>query len=568
MKQRDPAATAWLKRQVALGRRAALPAIAYGLGAVPLAIVQAWIVARLLGAVLLGMQPKGILADAIVFAVCALARAWLGLRGESASVAASGRARHGLRQEILARLLAAGPARLRGRHSGALASLAVDQVELLDGLFGRWIPAETLAVAAPLVIVLAVLSTDRFAGLILLGAGLLVPVAMAFAGIGAARAAQQQFQSLSRLQTRFLDRVRGIATIVLAGRADDEAAALAVAAADLRRRTMRVLRVAFLSSTALDLAMAAALVLIAVHEGGRMLQAHAPHPARGLFALLLVPDFFAPLRAYAAAYADRMQGRNAAGAMTALPEPEPAASPADRPIRMIEASGVSVSFEHVSLTWDPDRGKALDDVSFRVLAGETLIVAGPSGAGKSSLIELLLGFARPDSGTIALNGMKIETIVPAALSRMTAWIGQRPLLFAGTLRENIRFGRPEASDADVTEAATRARLGALIESLPDGLDTRVGESGFGLSGGQAQRVVIARAFLRNAPMLLLDEPTAHLDPVTEAEVLESLKRLAVGRTVLLVTHSAAAQGFPGRRIDLRHGRLVGSAARGTARGAA
>jgi ATP-binding cassette subfamily C protein CydD len=195
-----------------------------------------------------------------------------------------------------------------------------------------------------------------------------------------------------------------------------------------------------------------------------------------------------------------------------------------------------------------------------------LVVAGPSGAGKSSIFEILLGFVRPDGGRVVLNGADIVTIVPQSLARMTGWIGQRPLLFAGSLRDNIRFARPEASDAEIEEAARLARVNGFAAELPAGLDTLVGEGGYGLSGGQAQRIAVARAFLKNAPLLLLDEPTAHLDPATEAEVLESLRRLAVGRTVILASHSAAAHGFQGRRIDIRAGKLVDLSA--GARGAA
>ena len=275
---------------------------------------------------------------------------------------------------------------------------------------------------------------------------------------------------------------------------------------------------------------------------------------RALAVLLLVPEFFAPLRAFAAAYHDRAQAVGAAEALAALPPP--AAPPPVLPVRNVEARGVAIAFEDVRLTWDASRGPVLDGLSFRVPAGETVVLAGPSGAGKSTVMEILLGFVRPDSGRVTLNGADIATLVPQALSRLTAWIGQRPVLFGGTIRDNIRFARPEASDAEIAEAARFARLDSLAASLPDGLETMLGEGGHGLSGGQAQRVAIARAFLKNAPILLLDEPTAHLDPVTEAEVLDSLRRLTLGRTVVLASHSTAAHAFSGRRIDLRDGRAM------------
>jgi ATP-binding cassette subfamily C protein CydD len=376
---------------------------------------------------------------------------------------------------------------------------------------------------------------------------------MAFAGLGAAAASRRQFAALARLQARFLDRVRGIATIVMYGRTADETAALAAAAEELRLRTMRVLRVAFLSSVALDLAATLALLALAFRAfaGGIGDPATA---GRALFELLLVPEFFAPLRAYAAAYQDRVHAQGAAGPLAELPPPPEQLAPAT--IRTVAARGVAVAFEDVRFTWDPALGPALDGVSFRVPAGETLILAGPSGAGKSTVLEILLGFVRPEQGRVTLNGADIASLVPQALATLTAWIGQRPVLFAGSIRDNIRFARPEATDAEVTEAARFARVDTFAALLPRGLDTEVGEAGYGLSGGQAQRVAIARAFLKNAPLLLLDEPTAHLDPATEKDVLDSLRRLAIGRTVILASHSSAAHGFGGRRLDLRDGKTV------------
>jgi ATP-binding cassette subfamily C protein CydD len=421
-------------------------------------------------------------------------------------------------------------------------------------LFGRYIPASIVAILGPVVVLLAVLWADPWGALLLAGCGLLVPAAMALAGIGAAAASRGQFLALTRLQARFLDRIRGIATIVLFGRAEQEAQALARAADELRVRTIRVLRVAFLSSAALDLAAAGAIVMLALRYGVALQAGALQDPVRAVFVLLLVPEFFAPLRAFAAAYQDRLHATGAAEALIDLPPlPEPAPV---RAIRTVPAQGVTVAFSDVRLTWDPARGPALDGLSFRVPTGETLILAGPSGAGKSSVIEILLGFVRPDSGRVTINGADITDLVPQALARLTAWIGQRPTLFAGTIRENILFARPEASDQEVADAARAARVDGFAATLPAGLDTQVGEAGYGLSGGQAQRIAIARAFLKNAPLLLLDEPTAHLDPATEAEVLDSLRRLALGRTVILASHSSAAHAFGGRRLDIRAGRAV------------
>ena len=555
MSRSNSVSRAWMRDQSRLGRRGARPVVVLGLLGSGLAIGQAWCAGVALQAALAPAPSTAAALPALAgFAVLAVLRAGLTVLAEHAAFESAAAARRRLRTDALTRLLAAGPALLRERHSAELASLVVDRIEAVDGLFARWMPAATLALAAPVLVLAATALADPVAALVLGGCGLLVPFAMALSGIGAARASRRQFTAMAHLQARFLDRVRGIATIVMHGRAGDEALALGRAADELRRRTMRVLRVAFLSSVALDLAMALGLIAIALRYAAQALHGGLVSPGNALFVLLLVPEFFAPLRAFAAAYQDRFHAGAAADALAALPPPQ---SPApEQQVRTVQARGVAVAFEAVHLTWDPARPPALDGLSFRVPAGEILVLAGPSGAGKSTVIEILLGFVRPDGGRVTFNGADIGALVPQALSRMTAWIGQRPSLFAGSLRDNIRFARPEATDAEVEEAARLARMDSFTAQLPLGLDTPVGELGYGLSGGQAQRVAIARAFLKNAPLLLLDEPTAHLDPVTEAEVLDSLRRLTIGRTVILASHSSAAHGFGGRRLDLRAGRAA------------
>ena len=537
----------WTRGETRAGRRAAWPLLALGLVNTLLAVAQAWFVALTLAALLTG-SPVGLWSLA-GFAVAAIFRsALVFLSGVRAAAAGAG-ARRRLRSDALARVLEAGPASMRGVAAGDLTTLMVDQVEGVDGFYARWLPAAGLASAAPLAVLLIVLPVDPFAALVLLVAGLAVPVMQAVFGIGAAAASRRQFAALSRLQVRFVDRMRGISTIVLSDGVEDEARALGRAADDLRRRTMRILRVAFLSSAALDGALGASLVVIALADRRALLHPTVAGAARALFALIVVPEFFAPLRAFALAYQDKHRIVGAADRLALLPEAAVRPAP-PAPVRHVQARGVAIAFEDVTFAWDEARGPVLRHLSFRVAAGETALLVGPSGSGKSTVLELLLGFVRPDAGRITINGAELDSIVPQALSRLTSWIGQRPVLFAGSLRENIRFAHPEASDRELADAVRAARLDELVGSLPDGLETRLGEGGYGLSGGQAQRVAVARAFLRNAPLLLLDEPTAHLDPATEGELLESLRRLALNRTVILASHANAAHAFAGRTVEL------------------
>lgn len=540
---------ALLAREARAGRARTLIIVLAGLALVAAGIAQAWLVAALLAA-LLGAGGAG-WNELYAAGALALLMAGLGIAQERAQAAAADGAKARLRRLVYDRLLALGPA--DERPVGERSALVVERVEALGGYFGRWVPAAILAVAGPLLVAAAAAAIDPVSGAVLLGCGLLVPAAQALTGIGAAQASRRQFEALGRLSGRFLDRMRGLPTLVLFNRQAAEAAALGGAADELRQRTMRVLRLAFLGGVAMDLLAGAAIAMLAVrHAGG--LAALAADPAPALFTLLLVPAFFAPLRAFSAAYHDRLAAQGAAAdlAPLLLDDTVPGLLLEEIPPRVV------VTFQDVTLRYDPARPPALDGLSFRASPNETLLLTGASGAGKSSVMRLLMGFRRADSGRITINAHDIGKLRPAELRRMIAYVGQRAHLFRATLRENIRMARPGATDAEVEAAARAAHVTAFADLLPQGLDTLLGEGGWGLSGGQAQRVAIARAFLRDAPLLLLDEPTAHLDPATEAEVLESLQRLCIGRTAIVATHSRAARKYFGRVLELADGRVAGS----------
>jgi len=541
----EGAARALLKREARAHRRQTLAPVLFGGAVVLCAIMGAWLVAGLM-ARLLGHGDSGWPQLALA-AVVALLGAGFALAQERAQLAAGEAARAELRARAFARLLALGPNDPRG--VGERAALVTDRIEALDGYFARWLPATMLAVLGPALVVLAAAVVEPMSGLTLAIVGLLYPVSMALTGIGAAQASRRQFDQLDRLSGRFLDRMRGLPTLVLFNRQDAEAQSLGVAANELRRRTMRVLRVAFLSTSAMELLAALAIACLAWRHRDMLAGAD---PTVALFTLLLVPVFFAPLRAFSGAYHERLSATGAAAALAPLLN-----APAEQGLLLEEMPPrVVVTFTDVKLTYDPARPPALDGLSFRVNAGETLVLWGESGAGKSSVLRLLMGFVRPDSGRISINAQDALSLRPEELRRLSAYVGQKPHLFRASLAENIRFARPEATDAELADAAEAARVSEFAADLPAGLDTLVGEGGYGLSGGQAQRVAVARAFLRDAPLVLLDEPTAHLDPRTEAELIESLKRLCLGRTALIASHSPALRAAFGRSVELAQGRLA------------
>jgi len=542
---RDPA-RALLSAAAREGRSVLMPPILLGLAATGCGIAQAWLVASLLAALLgFGTAGWGMLAGA---ATLALLQVVLTIAQETTAARAGEAARSGLRRRLFARLLGETPA---SRPAGEGAALAVDRVEAMDGYFSRWVPAASLAVMAPLAVAFAAAAADPLSGIILFAAGLLVPVGMALSGIGAAMASRRQFDALQQLSGRFLDRMRGLPTLVLFRRQEDEAKALEAAAQELRQRTMRVLRMAFLSTGTLELIAAAVLGCLAWRHGNLAAEGH-PAPVSALFCLLLVPAFFTPFRAFSVAYHERMSAQGAAAALAPILNAE---SPSGLKLEEVPPS-VTLVVDHLSHRPDPARPKAIEDVSFRVLPGETLVLSGPSGSGKSTILKLLMGFSRPEAGRIALNGRDALALAPAELRRMIAYMPQRPVLLRASIRENIRLAKPEADDGAVEAAARAAQVMAFAQDLPEGLDTMIGEGGHGLSGGQRLRVALARAFLRDAPIVLLDEPTAHLDPATEALILDSLRRLCMGRTAIIASHSAALRACFPKVMELQNGRVV------------
>jgi ATP-binding cassette, subfamily C, bacterial CydD len=401
-------------------------------------------------------------------------------------------------------------------------------------------------------------------GVILTVAGPFVPLTMALIGMKAADESRRQFRTLARMSAYFLDRLQGLTTLRLFGRAEAEVDNIAQAADAFRDGTMRVLRIAFLSSASLEFFASVAVAVVATYVGlgllGHIGWGTAPRLTlfSGLFVLLMAPDFFQPLRMLAAYYHDRMAAIGAAEGLAEMldaPPEEVAAGTAPMP-----AGALDIVFDDVSVAFEGGARSAIQGVSLRIAPGDHIALTGMSGAGKSTLLSLLLGFRRPDSGRILINGTDLAAIDPEDLRRRIAWIGQAPVLFHGTLRDNIRLGRPDADDAAVDRAAAEARVTESAAALPQGLDTPIGERGHGLSGGQAQRIALARAFLKDAPLVLLDEPTASLDRDTEAEILESIRRLARSRTALVATHSPAAMAIASRRIVLDHGRVQVEAA--------
>lgn len=514
-----------------------------------LLLAQAWLLAGLLQAAIVeGAEPGSLLPRLGGIAGLLALRALLGAVAEGAGALAAERIKRVLRRGLFGHVLRQRPDWTASRSSGALAAMVVEQVEALDGFFARFLPAMIQAALLPLAFAAVVMPVDWVVGLLFLFTAPLVPLFMALVGWGAEAASRRQTQAFARLSGYFADRLRGIVTLRLFGRAEAETEAVRAAADDLRRRTLVVLRIAFLSSAVLEFFAALGVAGVALYVGLTYLdlvslRGSALTLQAGLFCLLMAPEVYQPLRLLAVHYHDRASARAAvteiARALDGLPEiaaPAPAAPIPALP--RLPASAFALSADALTLRTPDGSRTVLEAASLRLPAGESIAVLGESGVGKSTLLEALAGL-RDGAGEILLAGHPLSSFSEAELREHVAILGQRPRIFQGTIAENIRLGWPDASEAALLEAAELAQVMAFARNLPLGLETPVGEGGLGLSGGEAHRVALARIFLRDPALVLLDEPTAHLDAGTEARVLDGIQAFARGRGLIVVTHSSA-----------------------------
>jgi len=542
----------WLKQQGRVGRGALGLAVMVPLVSACLTVAQAYWLAMILHRAIIEQVAAAAQIPVIAALGCMiLARAALAWVGEAAGIRAAEDVKQAIRRDLFADLMRRGPDWMRQRASGELASQILDQVEALDGYFARFVPAMIAAAIVPIAFAIGLMPVDLVVGLLLLLTAPMIPVFMALAGWGAEAASRQHLTALARLSGMFADRIRGLVVLKLFGRAEDEVARVRAASDEFASRTLAVLRIAFLSSAVLEFFAALGVAGVALYVGLTYLdmidlRGSALSLQAGLFLLLMAPEVYLPLRTLAAHYHDRANAKAAVASIEAAlgALPETGASPMSSGEVLMGRRALGVSVRDLSVE-TPERGAIFTKASLEIGAGETVALLGPSGIGKSTLIELLARL-RAYGGHVELGGVDLTAIEEGALRRQVAVLGQRPRLFHGTIASNIRLGRPHASDSEVRAAAQRACVLDFADRLPEGLETPIGERGRGLSGGEAQRVALARIFLRDPGLILLDEPTAHLDVETEARVMQAILSFAWGRSLLVATHSMAVAEQMGR----------------------
>jgi ATP-binding cassette, subfamily C, bacterial CydD len=458
-----------------------------------------------------------------------------------------------LRVRLVERRLHDRPYALDSAESAELATVAVNGADALETTFSRYLPQVVLAVVIPVAVLCLVGWIDPLsAGLMLLTLPL-IPVFMWLVGRYTEQRTRARWQALTLLATHFLDVVRGLPTLRAFNRSGRQSATIAEVSEEYRRTTTATLRVAFLSGAVLELAATLGIALVAVTIGVRLVDGNIGLQA-GLTVLVLAPELYLPLRNLAAQFHASADGRAVTNRLLDLLDaPAPAltgsaAPPSPRYARL--------RLEDVSFTYPRRDEAALDGVELELDPGETVALVGPSGAGKSTIAALLLGLATPTAGRVTLGGRPLSEFDVRDWRRQVAWVPQRPTLFRRTIADNIRLGGADFDDAEIRDAARLAGADAFVSRLADGYATVVGDGGRRLSAGEAQRIALARAFLRNSPLVLLDEPTANLDPENAALVAEAVRRIREHRMVLLITHSTELAAEADRIVELRGGRIA------------
>ena len=542
--------------------------VALGLVGAGLILAQTGLLARALAVAARGDVAASLSGTLAALLVVVVARAAVSYGGEVAALRAAATVKSQLRRALTIRSLRLGPVWLGGQRAGEITTLSTKGLDGLDSYFARYLPQLVLAVLVPIAVLARVAVADWISAVIIAVTLPLIPLFAVLVGWHTKAQTRKQWRLLATLGGHFLDVVEGLPTLKVFGRARVQEQVIAEVTEDYRAATMATLRVAFLSALVLELSAAVATALVAVEVGLRLLYGHIGYET-ALLVLLLTPEAFVPLRAVGAQFHASMEGVAAAGRVfeildTATPG-EPQARPAATALRSASADLRTqyIRLNGVTAAYPGRHRPALDGVSLTIAPGDRIVLTGPSGAGKSTLLALLLRFIAPAAGTIELGddgaGGDLAAIDIRQWRTQIAWVPQQPYLFTGTAADNIALGQAGASRNAIGRAARLAGAADFIEELPAGYDTPLGERGLRLSAGQRQRIALARAFLRDAPLLLLDEPAAHLDPAAARLIGTAIDTALPDRTVILVSHGRGWAGGGGRVINLEQGKLMSSA---------
>ena len=528
--------------------------VAIGLAAALLILLQATLIARIVAAAFTGASLRDVSSDLVLLAVSCALRGLCAWAFEVAGRSAATRVLSQLRLELVERRLTDQPSALDGVETAEVAASATQGVDDLAAYFGRYLPQVVLACIVPIAVLAWVAAIDIETALIMLVTLPLVPVFMWLIGRYTEERTRERWLALRLLSTHFLDAVRGLPTLRAFNRARAHGALIGEATERYRLATMSTLRVGFLSGSVLELAATLGVALVAVTVGVRLDRGSIGFAA-ALTVLILAPELYLPLRQLGAQFHASADGLAVADRMLSLIGAPPAIRRTG--VRRPPSPAVAaVRFERVSFSYPAREMLVLDGLELELRSGETVALTGASGAGKSTVANLLLGLAEPTSGCVAVGGIPLSQVQLDLWRGHLAWVPQRPTVFRGTVADNIRLGKADASDAALRRAAQLAGADSFARALPAGYDTVIGDGGRSLSVGECRRVALARAFLRDAPLVVLDEPTADLDPENAQLVGEAVADLCSNRTVFLIAHRPELVQRADRIVVLVDGRAV------------
>ena len=517
-------------------------------------LAQATLLARIVARAFTGAALSTLRMDFVLLVIAFATRAAFAWGMEIAGRRAAWSVLSELRMALVEKRLRAQPMAVDGTDGAEITAVAVQGIEALESYFARYLPQVVLASVVPFLVIAWVAFVDLEAAVIMLLTLPLVPVFMWLIGLYTEQRTRERWQALRQLSSHFLDVVRGLPTLRAFGRSQVQVAALGQVSERYRQATMQTLRVSFLSGSVLELAATLGVALVAVTTGVRLAGGGLSLQA-GLTVIVLAPELYLPFRRLGAEYHASADGLAVAERMFALLD-APAAAALGGPLLAPSPAEATVRLEQVSFSYPARSGLVLDGLDLELSPGESVALVGESGTGKSTIAGLLLGMLEPTSGRVCVGGVDLSSCQIDAWRRLVAWVPQHPTLFRGTVGDNIRLGDPTAPESRVVDAAARAGADEFIRALPDGYATMIGDGERALSPGERRRVGLARAFLRDAPLVILDEPTADLDPRSVVVVAGAVRRLQTGRTMLLIAHRPELVEHMDRVVRLDHGAAV------------
>ena len=529
-----------------------------GLAASLLVITQAWYLSRVIDGLFL---KESTLSDVlpilqVIFTVIFLRAGFTFVNGWLSGSLAE-KVKHELRSALFSKVDRLGPMWLRRQKTGEVATTLLQGVDAIESYFSQFLPQVILAVVLPIIILVVVFPLDLLTGVVFLVTAPLIPIFMILIGRMAETVTKRQWQRLNQMGDFLLDSIRGLKTLLLLGRSRQRLGEIKMVSEDYRISTLNVLKITFLSAFTLEMIATIATAVVAVEIGLRLLYGQLDFQ-KAFFILLLAPEFYLPMRNLSMRYHAAMAGVSAAGSIYKILD-TPQIVP-DKPNVLHKdpcvLTGKEIGFLNVSYRYEDSSLDALNDFNFTFHPGRHYAIVGENGAGKSTLFNLAMQFLQPSSGYIELDGQDIRGWDPQQWRSSISWVGQKPSVFNASLLENIRLFDAAYSEEQVRLALEKARLGDLCDSLPNGLATALQEMGERFSSGERQRLALARAFLKNGSIILMDEPSSHLDVQLNKDFQESLNGLIQSRTAIVIAHHIPLMKLADEILFVRDGILM------------